>query len=131
MNYITPFSELKNRVKVVSSKGQLKVDLNYDEFVEIIRKLLEAVPVDETWYRETYPDVAEAINAGTHKTAKHHFIENGYAEGRLPFPMIVDESYYLRENPDVRAIIHEGELASAQDHFAKHGYVEGRRPFAP
>jgi hypothetical protein len=131
MNYIVPFAELKNRIKVVSSKGQLKVDLNYDELLGIIQQLLYAVTVDEKWYCETYPDVGEAIEAKTHKTASHHFVENGYAEGRRPFYMEVDEDWYLDQNPDVRDRINTGEFASAQDHFSKHGYDEGRRPAPP
>ena len=128
MHHMVPFSELKGRIKVVSVKGQLKVDLNYDEFLDVVRQLLHAVAVDEEWYLKTYPDVAEAVSAGIHSTAAHHFVENGYAEGRRPFFMTVDEDWYLKQYPDVGEGIATGEFASAQDHFSKHGYEEGRRP---
>ncbi len=129
-NYLIPFSALKNAVKLVSLKGQLKIDLTYDEFLAIIRQLLQAAPVDEAWYRASYPDVAEAIEAGTYRSAKHHFVANGYLEGRRPFPMDVDENWYLTAYPDVRDGIEDGLFVSAQEHFTRHGYDEGRRPAA-
>ena len=128
MTYVVPFSELKSRIKIVSSKGQLKVDLNYEEFLDIVKQLLQAVDVDEDWYRHTYPDVAEAISSGTHKTARHHFVQNGYTEGRRPCFIEVENDWYLRQYPDVCDRISAGEFSSAQDHFDKHGYDEGRRP---
>jgi hypothetical protein len=127
-NYLVPFATLKNAINLVSLKGQLKIDLTYDAFLGIVRKLLEAAPVDEAWYRATYPDVAEAIDAGTYRNGKHHFVANGYLEGRRPFPMAVDEAFYLAEYPDVREGIEDGLFASAQEHFSRHGYEEGRRP---
>jgi hypothetical protein len=129
-HYVVPFSALKNTIKLVSLKGQLKVDLTYDEFLAIIRQILQAAPVDEAWYRETYPDVAEAIDAGTYRSAKHHFVANGYLEGRRPFTMMVDEAWYLETYPDVKEGIEEGMFASAQEHFTRHGYDEGRKPAA-
>lgn len=46
--------------------------------------LLCAVTVDEQWYCETYPDVAAAIAEGSVDSAREHFIEFGYFEGRRP-----------------------------------------------
>jgi hypothetical protein len=106
----------------------LKVDLTYDEFLAILRQVLQATPVEESWYRETYPDVAEAIDTGIYRSAKHHFVANGYLEGRRPFPLSVDEAWYLEAYPDVKDGIKEGLFASASEHFARHGYEEGRRP---
>jgi hypothetical protein len=128
VNYIIPFSALKNDIKLVSLKGQLKVDLTYDEFLAILRQVLQAAPVDEAWYRTTYPDVAEAVDAGTYKSCKQHFVANGYLEGRRPFDVTVDEAWYLSAYPDVKEGIAEGLFASAQEHFSRHGYEEGRRP---
>jgi hypothetical protein len=131
MNYLIPFSVLKNSTRLLSVRGQLKVDLNYDEFLEIVKKLLLAVPVDETWYLAKYDDVADAIRAGTYRNAKQHFIENGYFEGRRPFESQVDAAWYLEEYPDVKTGIAEGTIMSAADHFASHGYDEGRLPIRP
>jgi hypothetical protein len=130
MNYLVPFASLKKTLPVVSSKGHLKVDLSYDAFLGIIRQILQAVPVDEAWYRATYPDVAEAIAFGEYRDAREHFIQHGYIEGRRPFPMQVDEAWYLGSNPDVIEGIESGRFESAQAHFMQHGYEEGRKPAA-
>ena len=42
--------------------------------------------VDEAWYLETNPDVAEAVKSGRFKSAYDHFMKNGYREGRKPNP---------------------------------------------
>jgi hypothetical protein len=128
MKYLVPFSKLKDSFRVVSVGGQLKVDMNYDELVEMIKKLLQAVPVDDAWYRASYPDVAEAIDAGAYRNAKHHFVDYGYFEGRRPFEPEIDEAWYLKNNPDIKKGVEDGSIASAAKHFIEHGYDEGRLP---
>jgi hypothetical protein len=128
MRYIPPFSVLKHGIRLVSLKGQLKVDMSYDELLELIKTFLRAVPFDEGWYRSTYPDVAEAVARGAYRSAREHFVEHGYFEGRLPFPLEVDEAWYLKAYPDVGSSVAEGAVSSALDHFVRHGYEEGRRP---
>ncbi len=128
MKYLVPFSKLKNSFRVVSVGGQLKLDMTYDELVDTIKKLLQAVPVDEGWYRTCYPDVAEAIDAGAYRNAKHHFVDYGYFEGRRPFLPEVEEDFYLKNNPDVQSGIAEGTIKSPTAHFIEHGYDEGRLP---
>jgi hypothetical protein len=128
MNYLVPFSSLKQSVRFISAKGNLKADLAYDEFIELIRKLLMAIPVDEAWYRTEYPDVAAAIDAGAYTSATSHFVDHGYLEGRRPFQVKVDEAYYIAQNQDVHDGLANGTIASAQEHFDRHGYAEGRAP---
>lgn len=128
MKYLLPFSVLKNSIKLLSVKGQLKVDMNYDEFLDFVKKFLQAVPIDETWYRTTYPDVAEAIKAGAYRSAKQHFVEHGYFEGRRPFELEVDEKWYMNHYPDIETSVQSGAVTSALDHFVRHGYEEGRMP---
>jgi hypothetical protein len=94
----------------------------------MIKKLLQAVPVDESWYRRMYPDVAEAIDAGAYRNAKHHFVDYGYFEGRRPFEPEIDETWYLKNNPDIQKSVEDGTIASAARHFIEHGYDEGRLP---
>jgi hypothetical protein len=130
MDYLAPFSVLKDSIKLLSVKGQLKVDVNYEDFLGILKRVLLAVPVDESWYRETYPDVDEAIKDGVYTDAKQHFIENGYFEGRRPCNVAVDEEWYLATYPDVRSSMENGDCDSGQDHFNRHGYTEGRLPGA-
>jgi hypothetical protein len=130
VNYLTPFSVLKTSISLVSVKGQLKLDMNYEEFLTIMKKFLQAVPIDESWYRATYPDVDEAIKAGTYRSARQHFVDHGYFEGRRPFALNVDETWYLQQYPDVAGSIETGAVTSARDHFDRHGYEEGRAPAA-
>ncbi len=44
------------------------------------------IPVDEAWYLEQNPGVAEYIARGELESAQQHFNDNGYREGRKPFP---------------------------------------------
>ena len=128
MRYLLPFAWLKKPLKLVSNRGHLRVDIGYDEFLAVIRKLLLGIEVNEAWYRAAYPDVDSAIRDGTYVDAKAHFVAEGYFEGRRPFPLEIDEEYYLRENPDVRAGLESGKIASVHEHFEKYGYEEGRMP---
>jgi hypothetical protein len=123
---IPSFNLLKQRLSVVTVNGQLKVNNTYDEFLDIVRLLLRSVTFDEAWYLAEYPDIAEAIAAGDVKSARHHFIDSGYFEGRLPAPLEVDEAWYLAEYPDVAEGIERGEIESARQHFLEHGFEEGR-----
>ncbi len=128
MKYLVPFSTLKNSIKLLSVKGQLKVDMNYDEFLDLVKKFLAAVPIDEEWYRTTYPDVADAIKAGAYRSARQHFVDHGYFEGRRPFDLEIDEAWYMKQYPDIEQSVKSGAVASAKDHFERHGYEEGRLP---
>ncbi len=130
MTYIPAFKLLKERLSIVTVNGHLKVNNTYDEFLNLVRLLLGSVTVDEAWYLAEYPDIAEAVAAGEVKSARHHFIDSGYFEGRLPGPLEVDEEWYLTEYPDVAEGIKRGEIQSARQHFLEHGYEEGRLPSA-
>jgi hypothetical protein len=44
-----------------------------------------AITVNEKWYLQSYPDVADAIRSGTYKSAQAHFDIVGFRDGRLPF----------------------------------------------
>jgi hypothetical protein len=99
------------------------------QFTSLIRALLRNVDVDEAWYLKQYPDVAEAIRNGAIASAKEHFLNDGYFEGRIPFLIEVDEAWYLEQNPGIAEYVARGELESGQQHFNENGYREGRRPF--
>jgi hypothetical protein len=131
MEYVTPFDIIKRELNLHATQGSVRINVTYEEFMTIVKRLLGAVAVDEDWYRKTYPDVAEGIEAGVQPAAKEHFIQHGYFEGRLPYDIPVDETWYLRSNPDVAESIARGDHLSAQDHFLKSGYAEGRLPWPP
>jgi hypothetical protein len=128
VKYLAPFKVLRNSLQLLSVKGQIKVDMSYDDFLTLVKQFLLAVPIDETWYRATYPDVDQAIRAGAYRSARHHFVENGYFEGRRPFDLEIDEGFYMRRYPDIQNSVERGVFASALDHFRRDGYDEGRLP---
>jgi hypothetical protein len=129
MTYLPPFNTIRARLHITDIQGKLTVSASYDEFLDVLRMVLSVIEVDEAWYLEKYPDVADAIKNGAVESARQHFMYNGYFEGRLPFPLQVDERWYLTENPGVAEYVRTGRLSSGQQHFDHDGYREGRKPF--
>ncbi len=129
MKYIPPFDLLRRSVEISTVRGELRVSLSYDDFIKLIRMMIAGVDVDEAWYREHYEDIGRAIRDGQVASAKQHFVDDGYFEGRLPFPIDVDETWYQKEYPDVADSIRKGVVATPQIHFEEDGYREGRLPF--
>lgn len=132
--YLPPFDLIKRRAANPETNGRQNGDgstvhLSEDEFKEIVKLLLRGVDVDEDWYLTENADVAQAIRDGGFKSARHHFIEEGYFEGRKPYPFRVNEAWYLRTYPDVAESIKTGRASSPQQHFQDHGYAEGRLPW--
>ena len=130
MKYLPPFDLIRRSVEITTVKGELRINVSYDNFINILRLLISGIQVDEEWYLSEYPDIAQAVKEGLITSARQHFIDDGYFEGRLPFPMAVDERWYLEQHPDVAEGVRKGVLASAQQHFAEDGYREGRLPYA-
>lgn len=128
MDYLPPFEGIKAFLTFAAVNGELTVTTTYTQFTVLVRTLLQGIEVDEAWYLSQYPDVAEAIRHGVVASAREHFLNDGYFEGRMPFPIEVDEAWYLEQNPGVAEFIARGELLSAQQHFNDNGYREGRRP---
>ena len=129
MNYVPPFEGIKTFVTFAAVKGELTINATYQQFTSLVRTLLQGIEVNEAWYLTQYPDVAEAVRDGIVDSAREHFLNDGYFEGRVPFPIQVDEAWYLEQNPGVAEYIARGELQSAQQHFDEYGYREGRKPF--
>ena len=95
----------------------------------LLKTLVQCAPFSEEFYLEAYADIAEAYEAGQITDLHRHYIDFGYFEGRLPFPIRVDERWYLAQHPDVAESIRLGLVGSAQEHFERDGYREGRLPF--
>ena len=83
--------------------------------------------VDESSYRQTYPDVAAAIDQGIFASAYEHFALHGLTEGRNPSSYF-DETYYRDHNPDVTAAIATGAVHSGFQHYLLWGQQEQRDP---
>lgn len=129
VRYIPPFEFLKSKATIGITNGRTMIHMSHDLLVEMLRAIVVNIEVDEAWYLERYPDVASAVRTGVFKSAKDHFVNNGYFEGRMPFHIQVDESFYLAHNPEVAEFVRRAELASGQQHFEENGYLEGRKPF--
>jgi len=131
VKYLPPFDLIRRLVEITTVRGALRVSVAYDDFIQIIRMLVADTEVDEAWYLTQYPDVAKAVGEGSVESAKRHFVDDGYFEGRLPSPLEVDEAWYLEQNPDVAEGVRKGLFDSATQHFVNDGYREGRRPTPP
>jgi hypothetical protein len=130
VKYLPPFDLIRRSVEISTVKGELRVSLSYDDFIRILRMLISGIEVNEEWYLKEYEDIAEAVRSGKVESAQQHFMDDGYFEGRLPFPMPVDERWYLGQYPDVAESIRNGVVTSGEQHFAEDGYREGRLPYA-
>ena len=129
MRYLPPFEVIKSTLNLTSSRGRTRVDMTYEDLQQVIRTLLAVVEVDETYYLSRNPDVAAGIRQGAIGSAREHFVDHGYFEGRLPYRIEVDEKWYTEAHPDLAASLGTGAYATAQDHFDGPGYAEGREPF--
>jgi hypothetical protein len=129
VKYVPPFDLIRRSVEISTVRGELRVNLSYDDFIKIIRLMISGIQVDERWYLEEYQDIAMAIRDGKVTSAKQHFVDDGYFEGRRPFAMTVDERWYMEQYPDVAESIRKGVVASAEQHFVEDGYREGRLPY--
>lgn len=129
MKYLPPFELIRRSIEISTVRGELRVNMSYEDFVKILRQMISGIEVDETWYLRTYEDIAAAVKGGAVRSAQQHFVDDGYFEGRRPFPIVVDERWYLTQNPDVADGVRRGDIASAQEHFDQDGYREGRLPF--
>jgi hypothetical protein len=129
VKYLPPFDLIKRMVEVSTVRGELRVSLAYDDFVKILRMMISGIEVDEGWYLKENGDIAQAIAKGALGSAKQHFVDDGYFEGRRPFPMPVDERFYLEHHADVAESVRKGVVSGAEQHFVEDGYREGRLPF--
>ena len=130
MRYVPPFEVLKASLTIGLENGKPSVSCSYDYFLTMVRRMIAGIEVDGAWYLERYPDIADAIQKGLVASAQQHFVNDGYFEGRQPYPIHVNERWYLMNNTGVADYVRQGKLESGQQHFEENGYVEGRLPFA-
>jgi hypothetical protein len=128
VRYLPPFERIKRNIRATGSSS--RANMAAEDVVRLVQALLVGIDVDEAWYLEQNEDVANGIMEGKLISAKQHFIDHGYFEGRVPFQMMVDEAWYLAKNPDVAEQVEQGTFVSAQAHFEASGYFEGRLPCA-
>ncbi len=124
------YSTLLNARIIVPAQKTSYVAVERNHLVTFLGPFIARIHLDEAWYLERNPDVAEAIERGEVAGAAEHYRQAGYFEHRMPYEITVDEAYYLSEYPDVAGAVADGHFASAEAHFAAMGYAEGRLPCA-
>jgi len=126
--YFPPFAFLKSHLQFKSTQSEVHVTLSYDAFVRLVQLMARSVDVNEQWYLAQNPDVAEGIRQGQFRSAKHHWIDFGYLEGRLPYELTVDSNWYLTNYPDIAEAVNAATEESALSHYRRTGFLEGRIP---
>lgn len=114
---------------VVPSANSNYMAVDQHLFFELAMAFVGEIAFDADWYLATYPDLQDAIAAGSVASAHHHYVRFGYYEHRLPRKILVDEAWYLDVHKDVREAISRRHYASGQEHFQVSGYREGRLPY--
>jgi hypothetical protein len=74
VKYLPPFDLIRRSVEISTVRGELRVAMSYETFIDIIKMMIAGIEVNEQWYAETYQDIGEAISAGRIASAKHHFM---------------------------------------------------------
>jgi hypothetical protein len=123
------FATLVNqKVIAPSSNGKcFAVEAHY--FTNCHRARVATVLFDPAFYTARYPDIQEALTAGTIPSAHEHYLTRGYYENRLPYEISVDEAWYLEAYTDVMQAVIDQKFISGQDHFDTVGFREGRLPY--
>jgi len=129
VKYLPPFDLIRRSLEISTVKGELRVSVSYEEFLNFIRSMIAGIEVDEAWYARAYEDIGAAVRDGKIASARQHFVADGYIEGRKPFEIKVDDKWYFQRYPDVAESVRKGILPSAQQLFDEDGYREGRLPF--
>jgi phytanoyl-CoA hydroxylase len=84
---------------------------------------------DEEWYLRQYPDVAEAVRAGTQQSGLQHYLLHGLLEGRRGAPGF-DAEWYARAYPLVLEEADAGSVESLYSHYCEIGRHRGYLPYA-
>jgi len=55
VKYLPPFDLIRRSVEILTVKGELRVNVSYDDFINILRLLISGIVVNEEWYLEAHP----------------------------------------------------------------------------
>jgi hypothetical protein len=85
VHYLIPYSSVAAALGDDGTSQRHEVTLSYDVLMDIVRHLCAAIPVDQTWYCETYRGGGLAMGGGVFSSALFHYAAVGYSEDRQPF----------------------------------------------
>jgi hypothetical protein len=122
---LPPFACLRDVKQYGPARG---IEVDEIRLKQLLSIILDAVDVNEDYYRKMNPDVDAKVKSGELKSGKAHYVSAGYFEDRLPRPITVDEDWYLKEYPDVAEAVARKYFTSATQHFNVNGFREGRMP---
>ena len=79
------FSTLKGRTQTVRNEtGGSSYILSEELLRSILREVTSRVDFDEKWYCQFYPDIGRAVATSAIPSGRHHYVEKGYFENRMP-----------------------------------------------
>ncbi len=116
------YRSLLKHMRAIEFRDGENVSVDLGKLKQLISYIVDKEPFDEDWYVATYPDVKTALKKGTLESAKRHYVETGYFEGRLPGLGEFDATTYIQKNSDLAHMTSE----EALKHFIYTGYSEGR-----
>lgn len=116
------YRSLLKHMRAIEFRDGENVSVELNKLKMLISYIVAKEPFDENWYLTTYPDVKSAVTNGTLESAKQHYVETGYFEGRLPGIGEFDTKKYIEKNPDLAQMTGD----EAMMHFIYTGYSEGR-----
>lgn len=127
---LSAFGALASRRVVIAAERTNLFAVDKYFLVRLMESQLRRIHLDEGWYFSKYPDIRNAVESGVVPSAKHHYVNDGYFEHRLPYEILVDEIWYFEQYPDVKEAVGHQHFPNAQLHFETAGYREGRDPHA-
>ncbi len=110
----------------LGSKSKIAIDAKLLKV--LIQTMVANAPFSEEFYKQNYPDLANAQTAGQIPDLHQHFVETGFFEGRFGAPPPVDEAYYTSTYKDVGQAVLKGDVVSGTEHYLRSGAAEGRVP---
>ena len=54
MKYLPPFELIRRSIEISTVRGELRVNVSYEDFVRILRTLIGGIEVNDAWYLKTY-----------------------------------------------------------------------------
>lgn len=130
MRYIPRYDTFVKFLRL-DTKGKTppaKVEVPFELWRLMVANLVAQAEFDEKEYLRVNPDVEQALKQGLIGSAKEHYLEHGYFEGRFGASGAFDESWYRSRYSDVSAAIEKKAFKSAEEHFRKAGAGELRAP---
>ena len=110
----------------LNSKSKVAIDAKL--LKTLLQTMVANAPFSEEFYKQNYPDLAQANARGQIPDLHQHFVETGFFEGRFGAPPPLDEAFYTSTNKDVGQAVLKGDVASGMEHYMRSGASEGRVP---